>query len=76
MDLPSPLFGEAPRDDLIKRAVLSDESKEYQPKGSYRMAGLETSARYVGRKEIFASVKNKGIPHLPHEVLPKGGLGK
>ena len=32
LDLPSPLFGEAPRDDLIKRAVLSDESKEYQPK--------------------------------------------
>jgi large subunit ribosomal protein L4e len=61
---------------LIKRAVLSDESKLKQPKGSYRWAGFETSARYRGRKEDFGAVKNKGIPHLPHEVLPKGGLGK
>jgi large subunit ribosomal protein L4e len=64
------------REDLIKRAVLSEESKMYQPKGAYRLAGLETSAKYRGRKEQFGAVKNKGIPHLPHEVLPKGQLGK
>ena len=64
------------RDDLIKRAVLSEESRTFQPKGSYPLAGLETSARYKGRKEDFGTVKNKGIPHLPHEVLPKGQLGK
>jgi large subunit ribosomal protein L4e len=56
--------------------VLSEESREYQPKGSYRWAGLNTSAKYRGRKEMFGAVKNKGIPHLPHEVLPKGQLGK
>lgn len=70
------LFSEPVRDDLIKRAVLSDESKTYQPKGAYRWAGLETSAKYRGRKEMFGAVKNKGIPHLPHEVLPGGQLGK
>src|SRR3989338_2177503 len=64
------------RDDLIKRAVLSEESRTFQPKGSYPLAGLETSARYKGRKEDFGAVKNKGIPHLPHEVLPGGQLGK
>ncbi len=64
------------REDLIKRAVLSEESRLYQPKGAYRFAGLETSAKYRGRKEQFGAVKNKGIPHLPHEVLPKGQLGK
>ncbi len=69
-------FEAAARDDLIKRAVLSEESKLYQPKGNYKFAGLETSARYKGRKEDFGTVKNKGIPHLPHEVLPKGQLGK
>ncbi len=75
ISLPS-LFSEPVRSDLIKRAVLSDESKEYQPKGSYRFAGLETSAKYRGRKEMYGAVKNKGIPHLPHEVQPKGQFGK
>lgn len=75
IDLPS-VFESPQREDLVKRAVLSDESKLYQPKGNYKFAGLETSARYRGRKEDFGSGKNKGIPHLPHEVLPKGQLGK
>ena len=73
--LPS-LFENAVRNDLIKRAVLSDESKLYQPKGSYKFAGLETSAKYRGRKEMYGAIKNKGIPHLPHEVQPKGQFGK
>jgi large subunit ribosomal protein L4e len=75
IDLPA-VFESPKREDLVKRAVLSEESRLYQPKGSYRFAGLETSARYRGRKEDFGTVKNKGIPHLPHEVLPKGQLGK
>ncbi len=69
-------FDYPPREDLIKRAVLSDESREYQPKGSYRYAGLETSARYRGRKDDYMTVKNQGIPHLPHEVGTKGNFGK
>lgn len=75
IDLPA-IFESPRRDDLVKRAVLSEESKGYQPKGNYRLAGLETSARYRGRKDDFGSGKNKGIPHLPHEVLPGGQLGK
>jgi len=70
------VFEEPARPDLVKRAVLSDESKLKQPKGNYPLAGFETSARYRGRKEDFGAVKNRGIPHLPHEVLPKGRLGK
>jgi len=75
VDLPH-VFETPHRADLIKRAVLSEESMLYQPKGSYRWAGLNTSARYRGRKDDFGTVKNRGIPHLPHEVLPKGQLGK
>jgi len=72
-----PIIFESPhREDLVKRAVLSEESRDYQPKGNYPLAGLETSARYRGRKEDFGSGKNKGIPHMPHEVLPGGQLGK
>lgn len=70
------LFKATYRDDLIKRAVLSEESKTYQPKGNYKFAGLETSARYRGRKEDYGAIKNRGISHLPHEVLPKGRFGK
>ena len=75
IELPA-IFKSEARDDLVKRAVLSEESMLYQPKGNFRLAGLLTSARYRGRKEDFGSVKNKGIPHLPHEVLPGGQLGK
>ncbi len=69
-------FKEKVRLDLIKRAVLSDESYEYQPKGNYRFAGMETSADYFGRKEAYGSLKNRGQSKLPREILPKGRHGK
>lgn len=75
IDLPE-VFESPKRSDLVRRAVLSEESKERQPKGSYVFAGLETSARYRGRKDDYGTVKNRGIPHLPHEVQPKGQTGK
>jgi len=75
IDLPA-VFETSQRADLVRRAVLSEESTGYQPKGSFRLAGLLTSARYRGRKEDYGAVKNKGIPHLPHEVLPGGQLGR
>lgn len=72
-----PLQFDAPgREDLVKRAVLSEESRLFQPKGAYKFAGLETSARYRGRKEDFGAIKNKGISRLPREVLPEGQFGK
>lgn len=75
IELPA-FFVQAYRQDLIKRAVLSDESREYQPQSNYRFAGFETSAKYRGRKEMYGAIKNKGIAHLPHEVQPKGQFGK
>ncbi|VVB65415.1 50S ribosomal protein L4 [Candidatus Gugararchaeum adminiculabundum] len=69
-------FGNFVRVELIRRAVLSEQSERYQPKGPYKYAGLETSAKYRGRKEAYASNKNKGESMLPHEVLPKGRYGK
>ena len=69
-------FSEPVRPDLIMRAVLSDQSRDYQPKGSYRRAGLETSAKYRGRKEAWGSIKNMGISRLPREVLAKGKFGR
>ena len=64
------------RYDLISRAAISDQTKRYQPKGNDPRAGMETSARYKGRKEDFGSGKNKGTAIRPREILPKGRLGK
>ena len=75
IELPK-IFDEPLRSDLVKRAVLSDESKLYQPQGSYKFAGMETSARYRGRKEDYGTTKNMGIAHNPREVLPEGKYGK
>ncbi|MFN3909978.1 MAG: 50S ribosomal protein L4 [Candidatus Anstonellaceae archaeon] len=61
---------------LIARAAIADQTKQYQPKGNYIYAGLETSAKYRGRKDDFGSLKNRGQAKLPREVLPKGGWGK
>lgn len=69
-------FEEEYREDLIRRAVLSEESKEKQPKGNYRFAGMETSTKYRGRKEDYGSLKNKGQAMLPREVVPNGGMGR
>ncbi len=61
---------------LVSRAAISDQTRRYQPKGNDPRAGMETSARYRGRKEDFGSGKNKGTAIRPREVLPKGRLGK
>lgn len=75
MELPE-CFSEFVREELIKRAVLSEESRMYQPKGVYPLAGLNTSAIYKGRKEDFGTLKNKGQAKLPREVCAKGHAGK
>ncbi|MEM4272125.1 MAG: 50S ribosomal protein L4 [Candidatus Bilamarchaeaceae archaeon] len=69
-------FSEEVREEIIRRAVLSDESKEYQPKGAFPFAGIQTSAEYRGRKEAYGSLKNRGQAMLPREIRPKGLMGK
>ncbi len=71
-----PVFEVEVRLDLIKRAVLSEESELFQPKGAYRFAGMETSAEYIGRKEAYRSLKNRGQAMLPREKFPKGRWGR
>ena len=75
VELP-PIFEELYRPDLIARAVLAEESRLYQPKGNYRWAGMETSADYVGRKEVYKSLKNRGQSRLPREFFGGGIPGR
>ncbi|MEM4295595.1 MAG: 50S ribosomal protein L4 [Candidatus Anstonellales archaeon] len=75
IDLPS-IFATPYRKEVIARAVISEESKERQPKGAYRWAGLETSATYVGRKEAYKSLKNRGQAMRPREFYGGGIPGR
>jgi large subunit ribosomal protein L4e len=76
VELPA-VFGETVRDDLIQRAFLAEASEKLQPKSPFRWAGLLTTARYIGRKEAYHTLKNKGIggPKAPRQMFPKGRIG-
>ncbi|MEM2174578.1 MAG: 50S ribosomal protein L4 [Candidatus Micrarchaeia archaeon] len=63
------------REDLILRAFLAEQSQTFQPKGNFKYAGLLTTARYVGRKEAYHTIKNRGISRLPRQMFPKGRIG-
>ncbi|MEW6328910.1 MAG: 50S ribosomal protein L4 [Candidatus Micrarchaeota archaeon] len=75
VELPSQ-FGESVRRDLIARAVISEQTRAYQPKGALKEAGNQTSAEYRGRKESYGAIKNRGISRLPREKFPKGRFGR
>lgn len=75
VELPD-IFNNEVREDLIRRAVLSEESENLQPKGAFPRAGLQTTARYIGRKEAYHSLKNRGGAKLPRELYPKGRIGR
>jgi len=64
------------KEEVIRKAVLAEQSLSYQPKGSFRWAGLQTSAAYFGKKDSNRSMKNRGISRLPREILPLGKWGK
>ncbi len=71
-----PAFAEKIRKDLIIRAVRSEQSKTFQPKSPLKVAGMQTSAEYVGVKDAYRTMKNRGTQRLPHEKLPKGKYGR
>lgn len=55
IDLPS-VFGSEFRPDLIKKAVISQQSRRYQPHGSYVYAGINASAASWGSGRGAAQV--------------------
>lgn len=71
-----PAFSATIRPELIRRAVLAEQTRTLQPKGTFPLAGLQTTAEYKGRKEDYRSIKNRGISRLPREKLPKGRFGR
>lgn len=69
-------FCEQIREDLVRRAVHSEQSRRYQPKGTYPFAGLETTAEYYGRRHAWRQTINTGRSRVPREKIPKGRSGR
>ncbi|MCK4327801.1 MAG: 50S ribosomal protein L4 [Candidatus Diapherotrites archaeon] len=75
IELPA-VFGEEYRPEVIKRAVLSRQSRALQKKGSDVLAGFRTTAEYIGRRSAFRSGINVARARLPRTKPGGGGLGR
>lgn len=64
IDLPS-IFGTAVRKDLIKRAVLAQQSNRRQRYGSDVLAGKRTSAHYHGSRHYRFTMMNREMSRMP-----------
>ncbi len=62
--------------DLVLRALLSEQSRNYQPQGRDPLAGLRTSATYVGRYNTYRTLRHMGVAIRPRQKLAKGAMGE
>lgn len=69
-------FDEPVRPDLIRRAFHAQATLRLQPKGTFPLAGLQTTARYFGRRHRPRMSINVGRSRLPREKLAELRLGK
>ncbi|MCL5100666.1 MAG: 50S ribosomal protein L4 [Candidatus Marsarchaeota archaeon] len=72
--LPS-VFEREFREDLIRRAILSDQSFEHQPQGHYILAGMQTTAVYVGKYTGYRRGRHMGMAIRPRQKLGGGAMG-
>jgi large subunit ribosomal protein L4e len=61
-------FSKPLRTDMIKRAVLAERSVNRQAYGTDKLAGLRTSATYLGRRAIRNSMMNKEMARMKRIV--------
>ncbi len=64
IDLPD-VFESPFRPDLIKRAVLAEQSQRRQPYGTDTEAGMRTSAHYHGARRKKYSMMNRNLARMP-----------
>ncbi len=68
IDLPTQFFEEI-RPDLIKRAVLSIQSHNRQPYGTFPQAGMRQVAKLSRRRRQFKTAYGHGISRVPRKAL-------
>ncbi len=68
-------FEEPFRIDLVRRAILSEQSATKQPQGHSVTAGLNTTAVYVGAYGVYRTGRHMGIAIRPRQKLAGGAMG-
>ncbi len=63
------------RIDLVRRALLAEQSLRYQPQAHSLMAGLNTTAVYVGEYGVYRAGRHTGQAIRPRQKLAGGGMG-
>ncbi|MCL4375606.1 50S ribosomal protein L4 [Candidatus Marsarchaeota archaeon] len=63
------------RKDIVRRALLSEQSSKRQPQAHYVMAGLQTTATYVGTYGGYRHLRHMGVSANPRQKLAGGGMG-
>lgn len=69
------VFSSEYRPDLIRRALLSEQSEKFQPQGHAVLAGLQTTATYVGTYSGYRRGRHMGIAIRPRQKLGGGAMG-
>ncbi len=74
IELPK-VFGTPFRSDLVLRAILSEQSRLYQRQGRSLLAGMQTTAVYVGKYSGYRHGRHMGIAIRPRQKLGGGAMG-
>lgn len=74
VELPS-AFAKDFRIDLVRRAILAEQSLRYQPQAHSVLAGMNTTALYVGEYGVYRAGRHTGQAIRPRQKLGGGGMG-
>ena len=75
IEMPGVFSGEY-REDLVRRALLSEQSAARQPQGHFTRAGFQTTAVYVGKySAAYRRGRHMGIAIRPRQKLGGGAQG-
>src|SRR5690348_1351153 len=69
------IFSKTFRVDLVRRAILAEQSQRYQPQGHFISAGMQTSAMYIGEYSTWRTGRHMGTPARPRQKLAAGAQG-
>ncbi len=61
---------------LVNRAIVAESTQKLQPQGHYVLAGMQTTAVYVGKMHAWRSGRHVGRAIRPREKLAEGAQGK
>ncbi len=75
IELPE-VFTKPFRVDLVRRAILAEQSLRYQPQAHYILAGMQTSAAYIGEYSTWRTGRHMGIAIRPRQKLSGGAQGE